>query len=57
MIAAKAKERKLSTLKQFTDVADLPQREAGKTRDELATMSGVSGSKEYETRGSRGVIV
>ncbi|PTQ88354.1 hypothetical protein C8R30_15311 [Nitrosomonas nitrosa] len=42
-MAAMAKERQLSTLKQNTDVANLPPRdETGKTRDELAALAKVS---------------
>ena len=43
LIAARAKERQLSTLKQNTDVANLPPRdETGKTRDELAALAGIT---------------
>ena len=42
LIAAKAKERQLSILKQFTDPANLPGRDQGDTRDELSELSGIS---------------
>lgn len=42
LIAEKAKERQLSNLKQFADVANLPHRDEGKTRDELSELSGIS---------------
>lgn len=42
LIAARAKARQLSTLKQNADTANLPERDKGETRDELSTMSGVS---------------
>lgn len=41
-IAALAEERQLSTLKQNTDTANLPEREKGETRDELAAPAKVS---------------
>lgn len=42
LIAARAKERQLSTLKQNTDTANLPERGKGETRDELSKLAGVS---------------
>lgn len=51
LIAARARERQESGINQYSPVANLPQAETGKTRDELAEMTGVSARNNLLTRG------